>query len=289
MPVITGRKTDSERFAGALRTYCIEALMQDNKALQAGTSHNLGQNFAKAFEIQFQGRDKTLQHAWTTSWGVSTRLIGGVIMTHGDDGGLILPPTIAPHQVVIVPIPRGNWKETVLPRAQAIRDELAARGVRVLIDDRDTQTPGWKFNEWELKGAPLRIELGARDLASGAATVVRRDTGERQQIPRARVTSGIAELLSLVQASLFDSARDERERRTLRDPHCYEELIEYLRDAGGLVEAPWCGSADCEARVKADSAATIRCLPLDEQPERSGACVCCGRAGVSQAVWAQAY
>ena len=164
MPVVDGQKSESEKFAGASKTYSIEALMGDGRALQAGTSHNLGQNFAKAFEIQFQGRDKAVQHAWTTSWGVSTRLIGGVIMTHGDDSGLILPPRIAPYQVVIVPIPRGNWQETVLPKAQAIRDALVAQGVRVMLDDRDAYTPGWKFAEWELRGVPVRLEIGPKDI-----------------------------------------------------------------------------------------------------------------------------
>src|SRR5687767_5082361 len=163
VPVIDGQKSDSEKFAGASRTYSIEALMGDGRALQAGTSHNLGQNFAKAFEIQFQGRDKVLQHAWTTSWGVSTRLIGGVIMTHGDDGGLILPPRVAPYQVVIVPIPRGNWQETVLPRAREIQVQLAGQGIRVFLDDREAYTPGWKFSEWEMRGAPLRLEIGPKD------------------------------------------------------------------------------------------------------------------------------
>src|SRR5262249_5582676 len=175
VPVVEGRKSESEKFAGALRTYSIEALMGDGRALQAGTSHNLGQNFAKAFGIQFQGRDKSLQHAWTTSWGVSTRLIGGVIMTHGDDNGLILPPRIAPYQVVIVPIPRGNWQETVLPKAREIKASLESRGIRVFLDDRDTQTPGWKFAEWELRGVPLRMELGPKDLEKSAVMVARRD------------------------------------------------------------------------------------------------------------------
>ena len=183
MPVVPGEKSESEKFAGAARTYSIEALMGDGRAMQAGTSHNLGQNFAKAFEIQFQGRDKALQHAWTTSWGVSTRLVGGVIMTHGDDSGLILPPRVAPHQVVIVPIPRGNWQETVLPRAQAIRDQLAASGVRVMLDDRDAYTPGWKFAEWEMRGVPLRLEIGPKDIEKGQVVLVRRDTREKGMVP----------------------------------------------------------------------------------------------------------
>ncbi len=183
MPVIDGQKTESEKFAGAERTYSIEALMRDGRALQAGTSHYLGQNFARSFDIKFQARDKSVQYVHTTSWGVSTRMIGGVIMTHGDEGGLILPPKVAPYQVVMVPIPRGNWRETVLPRAQAIRDELVARGMRVMLDDRDTQTPGWKFNEWELRGVPLRLEIGPKDLEKSQVVLARRDT--RAEVVRA--------------------------------------------------------------------------------------------------------
>ena len=183
MPVVAGRKSESEKFAGASRTYSIEALMGDGRALQAGTSHNLGQNFAKAFEITFQARDKSLQHVWGTSWGVSTRLIGGVVMTHGDDNGLILPPRVAPYQVVIVPIPRGNWQETVLPHARAIKAELADRGVRVMLDDRDVYTPGWKFAEWELRGVPLRWRSARRISRSRRCVLVRRDTREKRPTP----------------------------------------------------------------------------------------------------------
>ena len=185
VPVIDGKKSDSEKFAGASRTYSIEALMGDGRALQAGTSHNLGQNFAKAFNIQFQGRDKTLQHAWTTSWGVTTRLIGAVIMTHGDDSGLILPPKVAPWQVVIVPIPRGNWKETVLPKCLEIRDQLVAAGIRVKLDADDSQTPGWKFSEYEMRGVPLRLEIGPKDIEKSAVFAARRDTRAKSSLPMA--------------------------------------------------------------------------------------------------------
>src|SRR5687767_4457887 len=191
MPVVDGLKSESEKFAGASRTYSIEALMGDGRALQAGTSHNLGQNFSKAFEIQVQGRDKTLQHVWTTSWGVSTRLIGGVIMTHGDDSGLILPPRVAPYQVVIVPIPRGNWQETVLPKALEIRDELVRRGVRVMLDDREAYTPGWKFAEWELRGVPIRLEIGPKDLEKSQVVVARRDTRAKSSLPMDNLTAAI--------------------------------------------------------------------------------------------------
>src|SRR4249919_771703 len=214
MPVVKGRKTESEKFAGALKTYSIEALMGDGRALQAGTSHNLGQNFAKAFDIQFQGRDKTLQHAWTTSWGVSTRLIGGLIMTHGDDGGLVLPPHIAPHQVVIVPIPRGDWKQTVLPKAEAIANDLRAKGVRVKLDADEENSPGWKFAEWELRGVPLRLEIGPKDIEKAQVFSARRDTREKAAIPMADLATRVPALLEEIQANLLARARAFREEHT---------------------------------------------------------------------------
>src|SRR5580765_2238106 len=214
MPVVDGLKSDSEKFAGASRTYSIEALMGDGRALQAGTSHNLGQNFAKAFEIQFQGRDKSLQHAWTTSWGVSTRLIGGLIMTHGDDSGLVLPPNVAPHQVVIVPIPRGNWKETVLPKAEAIRAELAAKGVRVKLDASEENSPGWKYAEYEMRGVPLRLEIGPKDIEKAQVFSARRDTREKAAIPFADLVTRVPALLEEIQANLLARALQYREEHT---------------------------------------------------------------------------
>ena len=210
-------------------------------------------------------------------------------MAHGDDRGLRLPPRVAPQQVVIVPIVRDDDRADVLRVAAAVADELRSADVRVRLDDRSEVRPGFKFNEWELKGVPLRIELGSRDLTAEAVTVARRDTGEKHQIALARVAGAVAELLGDVQASLLESARAELEQRTLRAPGGYDELIEYLRDAAGFVAAPWCGRVECEAQVKDDSSATIRCLPLDEhQPER-GDCVCCGRSAATTAMWAQAY
>src|ERR671920_961315 len=206
MPVIDGQKTDSEKFAGAERTYSIEALMRDGRALQAGTSHNLGQNFAKVFDIKFQARDKTVQYAWTTSWGVTTRLIGAVIMTHGDDSGLILPPKIAPYQVVIVPIPRGNWKETVLPKCQEIKAHLTAAGIRVKLDDDESQTPGWKFAEYEMRGVPIRLEIGPKDIEKSSVFAARRDTREKQSIPMDGLADAIIKLLDEIQQGLFDRA-----------------------------------------------------------------------------------
>src|SRR5919108_5218262 len=199
MPVVDGQKSESEKFAGASRTYSIEALMRDGRALQAGTSHNLGQNFAQAFTIKFQARDKSVQFVYGTSWGVSTRLIGSVIMTHGDDGGLILPPRIAPYQVVIVPIPRGNWKETVLPKARAIRDDLVARSIRVMLDDREGQTPGWKYNEWEMRGVPLRLEVGPKDIEKSQVVLVRRDTRAKLSASMDGLTARVAGLLDDIQ------------------------------------------------------------------------------------------
>jgi len=288
IPVLRGRKSESERFPGAVDTYTLEALMRDGKALQAATSHYLGQGFARAFDVRFAGRDGSEQFPYATSWGATTRLVGGLVMAHGDDRGLRLPPRVAPHQVVIVPIVRDEERADVLHAAAAVAAELWADGVRVRVDDRPELRPGFKFNEWELKGVPVRIELGSRDLAAAAATVARRDTGSKDQVPLARVTAAVGELLRDVQASLFRDAEQERERRTLREPSSYEELIDYLREARGFALAPWCGRRECEARVKADSSATIRCLPLGE-PEQAGACICCGRPAAASAVWAQAY
>jgi len=287
--VLRGRKSESERFPGAVDTYTLEALMRDGKALQAATSHYLGQGFARAFDVRYTGRDGSEQYPYATSWGATTRLVGGIVMAHGDDRGLRLPPRVAPQQVVIVPIFREDDRAQVLQTANAVADELRAAAVRVRVDDRPEYRPGFKFNEWELKGVPLRIEIGGRDLAAGVVTVVRRDSARKQEIPIPRVAVAIHEMLDDVQASLFESARDELERRTLRDPRGYDEMIEYLRKAAGFVAAPWCGRRECEVRVKTDSSATIRCLPLNEQSAQSGACACCGRSAVTDAVWAQAY
>src|SRR5690242_20693386 len=287
IPVVRGRKSESERFPGAVETYTLEALMRDGKALQAATSHYLGQGFPRAFGVRYTGRDGTEQYPYATSWGATTRLVGGVVMAHGDDRGLRLPPRVAPQQVVIVPIVRDDDGAQVLEAAASVAGELRAEGVRVRVDDRPEHRPGFKFNEWELKGVPLRAELGARDLAASAITVARRDTGEKRQIPVAGAAAAIEEMLADVQVALFEAARAERERRTLRDPGSYTDMIDYLREAGGFVVAPWCGRAECEARVKADSSATIRCLPLDAQPGEDAACICCGRPAVATAVWAQ--
>ena len=287
MPVVDGIKSESEKFAGASRTYSIEALMGDGRALQAGTSHNLGQNFAKAFEIQFQGRDKTIQHAWTTSWGVSTRLIGGVIMTHGDDSGLVLPPAVAPHQVVIIPIPRGDWKTTVLPTCEAIRDQLTALGVRVKLDATEENSPGWKYAEWELRGVPLRLEVGPKDIEKGAVFSARRDTREKASIPMADLATRVPEILQAIQDNLLARARAYRESHT-SEAATWEEFTAAMEGRPGFVIASWCGSAECEAAIKAETQATLRNIPMGA-PRVDGACVKCGAASSVKAWFAKAY
>ena len=276
MPVLDGLKSASEKFAGAARTYSIEALMGDGRAMQAGTSHNLGQNFAKAFGIQFQGRDKELLHAWTTSWGVSTRLIGGVIMTHGDDSGLVLPPRVAPVQVVIVPIPRGNWQETVLPKAQDLHARLTAAGVRAHIDAREEYTPGWKFAEWELRGVPLRLEIGPKDIEKQQVVLARRDTREKLPTPLDGLEGRVRELLDSIQQALLDRALRYREEHTV-STDSYDEFKALMEGRPGFVLAPWCGSEECEAAIKAETQATIRNLPFED--ERQGARASSAAAG----------
>ena len=287
MPVLEGRKTESEKFAGADKTYSIEALMGDGRALQAGTSHNLGQNFAKVFDITFQGRDKTVQHGWQTSWGVTTRLIGGVIMTHGDDSGLILPPRVAPHQVVIVPIPRGDWRETVLPHAERVRGELEARGVRVMLDDREEHSPGWKYAEWEMRGVPLRLEIGPRDVKKEQVMLVRRDTRDKTPTPMEGLAAHVDELLKTIQQALFDRAVAFRDEHTVRTAD-RAEFDAVLEGRPGYVIAPWCGDAGCEAKIKTATQATIRNLPL-EPPPATGGCIQCGKPGEVDACFAKSY
>jgi prolyl-tRNA synthetase len=288
MPVMVGRKTESEKFAGADRTYSIEALMRDGRALQAGTSHNLGQNFAKSYEIKFQARDKSVQFAYTTSWGVTTRLIGALIMTHGDDGGLILPPRLAPYQVVIVPIPRGNWKETVLPKAEEIKAALVARGVRVMLDARESQTPGWKFNEWELRGVPLRMEIGPKDLEKSQVVLARRDTRAKSFVPMEGLAEHVDQELAAIQAALFARAVAFREEHTT-STDSYEEFKAILDGRPGFVVSPWCGSDACEADIKNETQATIRNIPFDS-PEATGkTCIKCGAPATVHAWFAKAY
>jgi prolyl-tRNA synthetase len=288
MPVMDGQKTESEKFAGAERTYSIEALMRDGRALQAGTSHNLGQNFARVFDIKFQARDKSVQYVHGTSWGVSTRMIGGVVMTHGDEGGLILPPKVAPYQVVIVPISRGNWKETVLPKAKEIRDTLIARGVRVMLDDRDSQTPGWKFNEWELRGVPLRLEIGPKDLEKSQVVLARRDTREKAFVPMDGLAAHIEDLLKEIQKALFDRAVTFREEHTSQTDS-YDEFKQIMDGRPGFVISPWCGSAECEAQIKAETQATIRNIPFVSEKPQGKQCLKCNGQAVANAWFAKSY
>jgi len=287
IPVVKGQKSESEKFAGALRTYSIEALMGDGRALQAGTSHNLGQNFAKAFDITFQARDKSLQHVWGTSWGMTTRLVGAVVMTHGDDSGLVLPPRIAPYQVVIVPIPRGNWQETVLPKAREIQQRLASAGVRVMLDDRDVYTPGWKFAEWELRGVPLRLEIGPKDIEKSQVLVARRDTREKFGVAMDGLAIRVRELLDEVQHTLLARAMTFREEHT-HHADTYEMFKQLMDGRPGFVIAAWCGSATCEAQIKAETQATIRNMPLHAS-KPNGTCVRCDATATAEAWFAKAY
>jgi prolyl-tRNA synthetase len=286
IPVVKGMKTESEKFAGALRTYSIEALMGDGRALQAGTSHNLGQNFAKAFDITFQARDKSLQHVWGTSWGVTTRLIGAVIMVHGDDSGLVLPPRVAPYQVVIVPIGRDNWRETVLPRAKEIQADLVAAGFRVTVDERD-ERPGWKFSEWEMRGVPLRIEIGPRDIEKSQVFTARRDTREKAGVPMDGLAVRVAEILDNIQRTLLERAVTFREEHTQR-VDSYDAFKAAMDGRPGFVIAPWCGSADCEAQIKIETQATIRNMPLNGATP-GGSCVRCDQPAQAEAWFAKAY
>ncbi len=285
IPVLTGRKSAAERFPGAVETLALEALMRDGKALQAGTSHYLGQNFAKAYGVQFLGRDGKQEFPYATSWGVSTRLVGGLIMAHGDDKGLRLPPKLAPFQVVIVPIYKDDQRTTVLEAVQRISESLG--DVRVKVDDREEYRPGYKFNEWELRGVPVRLEVGPRDLEAGQVMAYRRDTGEKTAIPLTALPTAIPELLDGIQKSLFESASDFRDEHTFT-PDSYAELTELLSSASGFVKGGWCGNPDCETKVKGDTKATIRLLTLDPE-EQQGNCIVCGSPATELATWAQSY
>jgi len=285
IPVIAGRKTESEKFAGALRTYAIEALMTDGQALQAGTSHNLGQHFAKVFDIKFLDDDGQLKYAWQTSWGVSTRLIGALVMVHGDERGLAIPPRIAPVQVVIVPILPKATRDEVLAKAGALRDVLSKQ-FRVKLDDREAQTPGWKFNEWELRGVPLRIEIGPRDIAAGTVTMVRRDTGAKLPVALDQIESVVASELADIQRSMYERALAYRVNRT-QDIASQAELEAMIAAGGGFARAGWCGSADCEARIKAETGATIRVLATDDP--QGLRCLCCDKPAEHVAYFARAY
>jgi prolyl-tRNA synthetase len=298
MPVVTGRKSESEKFAGALRTYSCEAMMQDNKALQAGTSHNLGQNFARAFDLTFQTEAGELDFAWNTSWGVSTRMVGGLVMTHGDDNGLVTPPLLAPIEVVIVPIYRTDAdRERVVAAAMKIKESLGAwerrspARLRIHVDAREGIKPGAKYYEWELRGIPIRMEIGPRDLDAGQAILVRRDTREKRPYPLDTIGEAIHELLSAIQENLLETARARRERNSVRGNITYDRFREIMDGDGAFVYAGWCGSAECEATIKDETKATIRCLPDEEfrSAEAPATCLRCGEKSVAEALWAKAY
>lgn len=282
IPVIKGQKTDKEKFAGAESTYTIEALMHDGKALQSGTSHNFGDGFARAFEIQYADKDNTLKYVHQTSWGLSTRIIGAIIMVHGDDNGLVLPPEIAPVQVMIVPIQQ--QKEGILAKANELKSRLS--GFRVKVDDSD-KTPGWKFSECEMRGIPLRIEIGPRDIANNQAVFVRRDTHEKVSVSLDNLEEETGKMLKTIQADMLNRAR------THRDAHTYtalnwEEFVETISQKPGFVKAMWCGSPACEEKIKEETNATSRCMPF-EQEHLSDTCVCCGKPAKKMVYWGKAY
>jgi prolyl-tRNA synthetase len=289
MPVVTGQKTDSERFAGALRTYATEAMMQDNKALQAGTSHNLGQNFAKAFDVKFQTEAGGLDYVWSTSWGVSTRMIGGLVMTHGDDIGLRIPPRLAPTEVVIVPIYRTDEERArVFEAADRLSKSLSHR---VHVDRREGMKPGAKYFDWELRGVPLRMELGPRDLDQQQCVLVRRDTRAKQPVRLDDLPTQLPALLATIQADMLAAAIARREANSVREPITYDRFREIMDGEGAFVYAGWCGDAACEAQIKEDTKATIRVLPDPEFRSATAprTCLRCGRPATAEALWAKAY
>ncbi len=287
MPVIKGLKTEREKFAGAVRTYCIEAMMQDRKALQAGTSHNLGQNFAKAFDVDFLDADGERKLVWASSWGVSTRLIGALIMAHSDDKGLVLPPKLAPIECVIVPIYRSDdEKATVLEKAAQIKNDLAAK-YSVKLDDRDQVRPGFKFGEWELKGVPVRIELGPRDVANGQVVMVRRDNGEKLTCPMDLVVKSVGQALENIQRDMYSKALAFREQNT-KKIDTYDEFKQFVADDSGFALIHWAGSSKDEERMQKETKATIRCIPLDGEEEQ-GKCIMTGKPSSRRVVASKAY
>jgi prolyl-tRNA synthetase len=287
IPALAGRKTEREKFAGALRTYSVEALMSDGRALQAGTSHNLGQHFAKVFDITFLDQDDQLKHAWQTSWGLSTRTIGALIMVHGDDRGLVLPPRMAPYQVVIVPILSKKDGERVLTAVRALADRLKTENIRVKLDDREEYSPGWKYNDWEMRGVPLRIEVGPRDLDKGQVVIVRRDSGEKEFVTEDQLSAYLPALLETIQKDMLQRAIDYREANT-RHGSDYQEFQKIMEKERGLFIAPWCGNDDCEEQIKIDTKATIRCLPFGLKPD-GDSCFACGKKATEAACFARAY
>jgi prolyl-tRNA synthetase len=287
LPVIPGKKSDAEKFAGALHTYCIEAMMQDRKALQSGTSHHLGQNFAKAFDVQYQDKEGNLQYVWATSWGVSTRLIGALIMAHSDDDGLVLPPKMAQRPVVIVPIWRSAEERTkVMDFADSVHRELKTR-YQVIMDDREQFKPGYKFAEWELQGIPLRLEVGPKDVEKNQVVMVRRDTRQKKFITREGLLDQVTTELELMQSEMLQKAREFRDTNTF-DVDSYDQFKAMAEGDSGFLRAHWCGSADCESRIKNETKATIRVIPFDRKKE-DGKCLICGNPSESRVIFARAY
>lgn len=288
LPVIKGIKTPNERFAGAVDTYCIEALMQDGKALQAGTSHFLGQNFAKAFDVKFSDKENKLEYVWATSWGVSTRLVGALVMAHSDDQGLILPPKIAPVQVVIVPIYKGDeQKAMITKKVNEIISQFKAAGIRVKYDDNENARPGWKFAEYEMKGVPVRMAIGARDLEKNEVEVARRDTKEKRMLSVDGIAEYISVLLGEIQTAMFDKAKDFREAN-IRKADSWDEFVQILDNEGGFIAAHWDGTSETEETIKEKTKATIRCIPIDN-PQEEGKCILTGKPSSQRVLFARAY
>ncbi len=282
IPVIKGQKTEKEKFAGAVATYTVEALMHDGKALQSGTSHNFGDGFAKAFDIQYTDKDNTLKYVHQTSWGMTTRLIGAIIMVHGDDRGLVLPPKIAPTQIVIIPIQQK--KEGVLEKAAELKEALS--DFRVKVDDSD-KSPGWKFSEQEMRGIPIRVEIGPKDIAANQCVIVRRDTGEKITVSLDEISSKVSEILDLIQKEMYERARKHRDEHT-SVAVTYDEFKDAVANKPGFIKAMWCGDEACEIRIKEETTATSRCMPF-EQEQLSDKCVCCGRPAKKMVYWGKAY
>ncbi|MBP5178627.1 MAG: proline--tRNA ligase, partial [Lachnospiraceae bacterium] len=284
IPMVKGRKTDKEKFAGAEATYTIEALMHDGKALQSGTSHNFGDGFARAFNIQYTDKDNKLSYVYQTSWGMTTRLIGAVIMVHGDDNGLRLPPRVAPFQTVIIPIMQN--KPGVLDKANELAAALKAKGIRVKVDDTDKR-PGFKFSEQEMRGFPTRIEIGPKDIEAGTCIVARRDTGEKITVSLSEIETKLPEILDDIQKNMLETARKHRDAHTFSATN-YEEFVDAINNKPGFVKAMWCGNVECENKIKDDTTATSRCMPF-EQEKISDVCVCCGKPAKALVYWGKAY
>jgi prolyl-tRNA synthetase len=288
VPVVKGIKTPNERFAGAIETYCIEALMQDGKALQAGTSHFLGQNFAKAFDVKFTNKEGKLDYVWATSWGVSTRLMGALVMSHSDDKGLVLPPKLAPFQVVIIPIYKGDEQlKQISEIVFKMKKAMEAKGISVKYDDRDNQRPGWKFAEYELKGVPVRIAIGARDLENGTVEVARRDTLEKETLQQADIETKVEHLLSQIQDNLYQKALAMRDTKTYV-ADTYDEFKRILEETPGFILAHWDGTPETEQKIKEETKATIRCIPLNNKQE-NGTCIYSGKPSTQKVLFARAY